>query len=253
MAQAHGDVGRVTALWLNCVMNLITNALRSLQKLGSQPIISITMARLPPMPTELLTLGRRVLRPRDAAGVYHNPAGEFRRLARGGALRRVAHGYYLLPPQEAAGDLGWRPEVEHLALGIAVADHGDRAALMGLSAARYHGAVPRAHATGWVAVAVSRRPLDCGRYGQVVFVRRDLDGLDLVAARTPITDGWVTSVEQTVVDLARRPNDVGGIEAAAQIAAVLLDRADETLVDELARAQRARSALARLRHHLTLR
>lgn len=192
------------------------------------------------------------MRPRDAAGIYRNPAGEFARLARGGALARIAHGYYLIPPHEALGDTRWRPLVEHLALGVAVADHADRAALVGLSAGRHHRAVPRAHATAWVAVEVIRRPLDCGDYGRVVFVRRDLDRLDLVRARTPIADGLVTSIEQTIVDLARRPDYGGGEDTAIAAIGALWARADLGLVDELAAQQRARRALARTRAALTL-
>jgi predicted transcriptional regulator of viral defense system len=168
-------------------------------------------------------------------------------MATRGPLRRVAHGYYLLPPLEHLDEPGWRPPVEHLALGIAVADHEDRAALMGLSAARHHGAVPRAHATAWVAIEAIRRPLDCGRFGRVVFVSRDLDRLDLVRARTPLADGWVTSVEQTVVDLARRPDYAGGPDLAREALSALWGRADEDLVDELASRQRGRAALLRLR------
>ncbi|QBI20754.1 hypothetical protein ER308_15080 [Egibacter rhizosphaerae] len=49
------------------------------------------------LPLDLYRLGRRVVRPRDAEGLYRNPRAEFRRLADAGALRRVAHGYYLIP------------------------------------------------------------------------------------------------------------------------------------------------------------
>jgi predicted transcriptional regulator of viral defense system len=200
------------------------------------------------VPADLAALGRRVLRPRDATALYRNPQAEFRRMAKTGVLRRIAHGYYLLPPLEQMGEPGWRPLVEHLALGVAVADHGDQAALMGLSAARHHGAVPRAHATAWIAIPVVRRPLDCGPYGRVVFVPRDLDRLDLVRAHTPVADGWVTSVEQTIVDLARRPDYGGGADLAHEVIEALWPRAEAGLVDELADQQRGRAALERVRH-----
>ncbi|QBI20755.1 hypothetical protein ER308_15085 [Egibacter rhizosphaerae] len=132
-------------------------------------------------------------------------------------------------------------------MGIAVADHGERAALMGLSAARYHGAVPRAHATAWVAVGVNRRPIDGGVYGRVVFVPRDLERLDLVRARTAIADGYVTGIEQTIVDLARRPAHGGGEDTAREAIARLWPRAETDRLDQLAREQRARAALNRVR------
>ena len=209
--------------------------------------MNVVKAAMRGLPVELYQLGRRVVRPRDAAGLYHNPRAEFRRLAEAGALRHLAHGYYLVPPQEALGDPRWRPPVEELALGIAVADHGEQAALMGLAAARHHGAVPRAHATAWVAVSVNRRPVDAGRYGRMVFVARDLASLDLVRARTEIADGHVTSVEQTIVDLARRPAWAGGADTAGEAIARLWPRADQRLLQELAAAQRGRAAIERVR------
>ncbi len=209
------------------------------------------MSVMPPavraLPVELYQLGRRVVRPRDAAGLYYNPRAEFRRLAEAGALRHLAHGYYLIPPQEALGDPRWRPEVEELALGVAASDHGEGVSLMGLSAARHHGAVPRAHATAWVAVPVNRRPLDAGVFGRIVFVARHLDRLDLVRARTTVVDGHATSVEQTIVDLARHPTWAGGADTAREAIVRLWPRADRVLLDDLAVAQRGQAALDRFR------
>jgi hypothetical protein len=50
------------------------------------------------------------------------------------ALRKVASGDYVVTRQADIGDETWRPTMEALALGIAAADYGDRAALMGLTA-----------------------------------------------------------------------------------------------------------------------
>jgi predicted transcriptional regulator of viral defense system len=221
-----------------------------LLKIASLPIIdkvNVPSLRIPPA---LVGLGRRVVRPRDGAAIYRNPQAEFRRMADRGFLRRIAHGYYLIPELGQLDDPSWRPPVEHLALGVAVADHEDRAALMGLSAARHHGAHPRAHATAWVAIEATRRPLDCGPFGLVVFVPRDLDRLDLVRAHTPLADGWVTSIEQTVVDLARRPDYAGGQDLAQEALSTLWPQADKDLVAELAQHQRGRAALERLRKTL---
>lgn len=167
-----------------------------------------------------------------------------------GALRRIATGYYAVVPQDRIGDASWRPPVEEVALGIAVADYGDRAALMGLSAARYHGAVPRAHAKAWVATGVSRRAIDGGPFGQIVFVTRDVGSLDLVRARTDLATGWVTSIEQTVLDLVRQPAWADGKFPATDAVLRLLPRCDEELLDDLAAAQRGRGPLARAREHL---
>lgn len=198
------------------------------------------------LPPQLLSGAGRVLRPRDATDLYSNPRAEFRRMERTGVLRRIATGYYVAVPQERVGDPLWRPPIEDVAIGVAVADYGDAAALMGLSAARYHGAVPRAYAKAWIATNVSRRPVDGGGFGLFVFVARDVRSLDLVRAHTGVATGWVTSIEQTAVDLLRRPSWADGRRAADDAVARLLPQCQDRL-DELAAAQRGRSALARIR------
>lgn len=168
-------------------------------------------------------------------------------MERTGVLRRIATGYYIAVPQDRIGDPTWRPPIEDIAIGIAVADYGDAAALMGLSAARYHGAVPRAHAKAWIAANVSRRPVDGGVFGVFAFVARDVDSLDLVRAHTEVATGWVTSIEQTAIDLLRRPSWADGRRAAEDAVARLVPRCQGDRLDELAAAQRGRAALARIR------
>lgn len=193
----------------------------------------------------LLARGRRVLRPQDAAVLYSNPRAEFRRMEGTGALRRIATGYYVVVPQDRIGDPSWRPPMEDLALGIAVADYGDDAALMGQSAARHHGAVPRAHAKAWIATTVSRRSIEGGPFGRITFVTRDVSSLDLVRARTSLATGWVTSVEQTALDLMRRPSWADGQSASADAVSRLLPRCDDALLNDLAAEQRGKAALDR--------
>lgn len=206
------------------------------------------------LPTALLQHESRVLRPQDGREVYAHPAAEFRRLADAGVLTHVAHGYYVVVPGEEVGNTDWRPSVEALALAVGVADHGeDAVALMGLSAARLHGGVPRAHATGWLAVEVSRRPLDAGRFGTVRFVTRTVDTLGTVRVRTDLADGWMTSVEQTIVDLARHPRYGGGGDQADAAIRMLWPKADPPLLDEIALAQRGIASLDRATTRLGLR
>jgi hypothetical protein len=164
-----------------------------------------------------------------------------------GALRRIAVGYYVVTPRAYIGDTTWRPPLEDLALGVAAADYGDDAALMGLSAARYHGAVPRAHAMAWIATRVSRRQLDAGPYGRITFVTRKLETLDLVRAQTDFAMGWVTSIEQTALDLMRHTEWAAGPQPAMEAVTRLLPRCDDELLNQLAEAQRGRAALARAR------
>ncbi|SFT53034.1 Transcriptional regulator, AbiEi antitoxin, Type IV TA system [Actinopolyspora lacussalsi subsp. righensis] len=199
------------------------------------------------VPSLLLRGSSRVLRPRDAAGVYVNPRPEFARLARAGALHRLATGYYAVVPDDQL-DRGWIPELEAAALGIAVADVGiDSVALMGLSAARVHGAVPRALGVAVVAATRHRSTLRLAdREATVCFVRRRVAALDVQRHTSELGQGWVTTVEQTVLDLAARP-DLGGLPEQARAAAHdLLDRCDRRLLDELAVGQRRQASLARL-------
>ncbi|MBA2470740.1 MAG: hypothetical protein H0V41_00300 [Pseudonocardiales bacterium] len=201
-------------------------------------------ARVPP---QLLSGRTRVLRPVDAVGVYAHPRPEFARLERSGALRRVAPGYYAVVPDDRVG-LAWLPELEAVALGVGVAAAGvDGAALMGLSAARVHGGIPRAVGVAVVAMA-QHRPVSqlTDRDAVVLFVRRNLVGLDLQRHQTELGEGWVTSIEQTVVDLAARP-DLGAMPQAVMAAvAALVPRADPQLLEELVAGHRRGPSVRRL-------
>ncbi|GAA5018581.1 type IV toxin-antitoxin system AbiEi family antitoxin domain-containing protein [Actinopolymorpha pittospori] len=190
----------------------------------------------------------RVLRPADAASVYAHPRPEFARLERQGALHRVAPGYYAVLPDHLVGQ-PWLPELEAVALGIAVAGGTvDDAALTGISAARLHGAIPRALGVAVVATHHHRRRiLDLvDRNAQIVFVRRDLARTDLQRATTELGAGWVTSIEQTILDLAAHP-ELGGMSSEATAAALaLLPRADQSMLGDLAARQRKTATLHRL-------
>lgn len=199
------------------------------------------------VPAQLLRRGTRVLRPVDAAGVYAHPRPEFARLERSGALRRVAPGYYAVVPDDRVG-LAWLPELEAVALGVGVTVAGvDGVALMGLSAARVHGGLPRAIGIAVVAMARHRPVLRLtDRDAVVLFVRRDLAGLDLQRHQSELGEGWVTSLEQTVVDLAARPT-LGDMprEAMAALAA-LAPRADPELLEDLVAGHHRRLSVRRL-------
>jgi len=100
------------------------------------------------VPEELARADPLVVRPVDLRARYANPAKELRRLARGGALLRLSHGYYSVVPEEYRGT-AWRPSAEAAGLAIGRADYGtDHVAVMGVSSARLLGAVPRALAAG---------------------------------------------------------------------------------------------------------
>lgn len=188
----------------------------------------------------------RVLRPRDAAATYAHARPEFARLTRAGALHRLAAGYYAVVPDDQL-DRAWLPELEAAALGIATADQGiDAACLMGLSAARVHRVIPRALAVAVVGAVRHRRHLQLeDRDATILFVRRDVPTLDTQRYTSELGDGWVTTIEQTVLDLASRPTLGDLPDVAEQALRVLLDRADRDLLWELASSQRKRATLRR--------
>lgn len=184
-----------------------------------------------------------VIRPVDAGQVYAHPRAQVARLADRGLLHPLARGYYAVVPQEAVGT-GWMPTIEAAGAGIGAADYGpDDAVLMGLSAARVHGAVPRALAVAVVAVPKQRGALTLAdRQAQVIFVCRATRRLDAVRVRLDLGGVLVTAVEQTVLDLAHRP-ELGGVptEAAAAVRA-LVPRCDVGVLADLAAGQRLRAA-----------
>lgn len=200
------------------------------------------------VPRELASLPMRTLRPQQAAAVYAQPRAEMRRLERRGALHRLAHGYYVVVPQEHAGT-EWMPALEAAAAGIATADFGPgNAILMGISAARMHGAIPRAIATAVVAVPAQRNTITLAdRTAKVRFVKRDTARLDAERMNTELGPTLVTTPEQTVLDLARRPSLGNAEDEVRDAVRILLARADPALLEELAKAQRAQATLRRAR------
>ncbi|SFR27152.1 hypothetical protein SAMN04488564_110350 [Lentzea waywayandensis] len=200
------------------------------------------------IPTTLARRENKVLRPRDAGDVYAHPRSEFERLLEQAVLSRISTGYYALAPMERLGDPRWRPDLAAVALGVAQADYGrDAVALMSITAARRHGALPRAIGTAVVA-APKQRPVLRTNVGDVVFVKRDVRRLDLERVETDLTAGWMTTPEQTALDVAARPG-LGGIDEAEaeSILRALARKIDWTVTEKLARDQHRPAALARVK------
>lgn len=199
------------------------------------------------LPSALAGGDRLILRPKDAEHIYSHPAGEFARLADRGLLLPVARGYYAVVP-EGHRRAQWRPTIEEVALGIALADYGrESAALMGISAARFLGAVPRSLALAVVAVD-RQRPVRATSVGDVVFVKRSIDRLDASLGRVGGSRGFVTTTTQTALDLADRPEEWGiSASLASEALATLIGGLDWDMARELARRQRKAPAWERLR------
>ena len=200
------------------------------------------------LPRALTVAPLRVVRPQDLSEVYTQPSVQLARLVRQGRVHRIAHGFYVVPPDDAP--LSWEPTLEAVAAGVATAIFAQRVpVLMHLSAARLHGALPRAIGNAFVAVPRQHAPVPLldDRSSTVIFVARDVDALDSVLQPTDLGPTLVTGIEQTIVDLARRPA-LGGLATEARAAAMdLWPRADQAVLDDLAGRQRAVSPVARLR------
>ena len=126
-------------------------------------------------------------------------------------LLKVSYGYYAHVPEAERGG-SWRPSIEAIALGIGQADYGkNEVALMHLSAARIHAAIPRAIAVAVLAVPKQRPRLET-EFGRIFFVKMRVENLKRVRTETELGAGWVTSIEQTVLDITKRPSLVEGME-----------------------------------------
>jgi predicted transcriptional regulator of viral defense system len=200
------------------------------------------------VPRELAALPLRTLRPMQASAVYAQPRVEVRRLERRGALHRLAHGYYVVVPQEHVGT-EWMPMLEAAAAGIATCVFGPSdAVLMGISAARMHGANPRAVSTAVVAVPRQHNPVTLAdRPATVRFVRRDTGRLNAERITTELGPTLVTTPEQTILDLARRPGLGAAADQAPDAVRILFTRSDQAVLERLARAQRTKTSLGRAR------
>ena len=195
------------------------------------------------LPHDLLRMPMQTITPAMAATAYAHPRPQLARLVQLGLLHRLAVGYYVVVPNEFVGVDRWRPAIEAAAGGIAAADFGPRRSiLMGISAARLHGVVPRAVGVAYVAAPRRRSTVQLtDRPGTVRFIPRRIDVLDAETMHTELGLLMVTTPEQTVLDLAHKPDDPESGNAVR----VLLDRCDPATLRELAAAQRLSSALSR--------
>jgi hypothetical protein len=198
------------------------------------------------VPTGLAARPLRTFRTGQASDTYAHPGPEIARLHEHGLLHRLADGYYAVVPQDMVGRM-WIPDLETAAAGIATAIHNlDDIVVMGVSAARLHGAIPRALATAIVAVPRQHRPITLtDRPAVVRFVQRDTSRLDADRIHTELGPTLVTTPEQTVLDLAHRPT-LGDTEADIPGAvAVLYARSDPQRLQHLATEQRRLASLRR--------
>lgn len=202
--------------------------------------------RSTPLPTRLAQAPMKTIRPIDAARHYAHPRTQLARLTERGLLHRLADGYYVVVPQDMVGR-SWMPGLETAAAGIASAIYGsDKIVVMGVSAARLYGAIPRALATAAVATPQQHRPIVLSdRAGVIRFVKRTTQRLDAERYDTELGPTLVTTPEQTILDLAHRPK-LGDAEIDIPSAvAVLYRRSDKDHLQALATEQKRTASLER--------
>ncbi|MCP2327528.1 putative transcriptional regulator of viral defense system [Hamadaea flava] len=204
------------------------------------------VARQAGLPPELTRAPMRTVRPRDVT-VYAHARPQLARLAESGLLHRLAPGFYAIVPQDRVGD-NWLPSLEGAAAGIAAAEFGvGRYALMGMTAARLHHAIPRAVAVANVAAPRRREPLRLtDRPATIRFYVRDVESMRVERLQTDMGACLVTTPEQTVLDLVHLAVGEGSGQEAEAAIRMLLPRCDRQMLGEIAAGQRLKRALDRV-------
>jgi len=199
------------------------------------------------IPAELAQAPLRTVRARDVT-VYAHARPQLARLEQAGLLHRLANGYYSVVPQDRVGSR-WMPTLEAAAAGVAAADFGARGfALMGISAARMHHVMPRAVGVAVVAAPRRRGAVELAdRDATVRFLVRDLGVMLLEVMETDLGRCLVTTPEQTLLDLAHRPDEDGLTEDVGDAMRALAAGCDARVLAKVAATQRLGRALGRLR------
>ena len=183
----------------------------------------------------------------SAAKVYSQPAAELARLTKAGVLFKVARGYYAAVPINKR-NTNWRPSLETLSAGVCNAVHGPgNGALWGLSAARIHGALPRAIAIGYVSGPTQHRPIEWqSGSGTVEFRKRNMHRLDLQFLDTELGPVLVTSIDQTILDLSAQ-SFINAQDLRAEAVKMLMGMTSIDRLMALAIRVRGQAAFARVR------
>lgn len=198
------------------------------------------------VPASLAARPLRTFRTGQADDTYAYPGPEIARLHEHGLLHRLADGYYVVIPQDMLGRR-WIPDLEAAAAGIATTIYGqDNIVIMGLSAARLHGAIPRALATAIVAVPRQHRPIRLtDRPADVRFVKRNTAQLDAERVNTELGPTLAATPEQTILDLAHRPALGDSATDVPAAVTALYARSDPDRLHKLATQQRRLASLRR--------
>ena len=174
----------------------------------------------------------RTVRTEHIGALLPNPSRTLMRLARIGAVTKLAHGFYTVPPGGADGR-EWRPPLEVGALAMATARFGPRRAiLIGDGAARHWHAIPRAIGSTTIAVeARAVKPVELATGGTARFVFRRLDAVDAVLGQTVLGDALIATLAQTLFDLVTGDGHAQHADAIADLSHRVTRREFEALLD----------------------
>lgn len=199
------------------------------------------------VPAEALLSHTLMLTGRSALGVYAQPAAELARLTRNGAAIKLARGFYAAVPVGKSAE-SWLPSLESTAAGIANAIYGvGTGAIWGLSAARVHGALPRALSVGYAMGPTQHGVVDLiARSGHVEFRCRDTRRLELEYFDTDLGPGLMTSIAQTILDLSSSDFKESG-DPRSEAVRNLVAMVEPSELDDLAQRVRGKAALGRVR------
>lgn len=200
----------------------------------------------PRVPLELTRAPLRTVRPLDLRSVYAEPSPQLARLVERGAVLRIAPGYYTVIPDDAGSE--WTPTIEAAGLAVATAIFGQGVpVMMGVSAARSYGAVPRAVHAAAIATPRQHHPVKLMDGATVRFVKRDVGRLEARQVDVPdLGRGLVTTEEQTVLDLARSIDPALGEGGTIEAVRALMPSCQRKVLENIAVEQRFRATLRRV-------
>jgi predicted transcriptional regulator of viral defense system len=206
--------------------------------------------RLAKLPDELLAGGRHWATPRELAARAGVPVSHVHVAARRWVAAHLAfspvRGLYVFVPPEFRS---WGTLPADWFVDAAMKHLGRRYYVALLTAASRHGSSH--HAAQTFQVMVDRRVASraLGRVRLQFLWSSRAGKVPTVPVRTPTGTMLVSTPEATVLDLADRPSDAGGIDAVATAVSELAERLDDERLVGAARLF-PRSAVARLGHIL---
>lgn len=167
-------------------------------------------------------------------------ANVLERMVAAGLVDRVRHGRYAL---RSLGVLGTPAPAEDIAMAVGAA-FGDKPHRLGYRSALYeHDLIVHPSSTIQVALTHRVRTVSLSGYPLKTILEKTHQ---IAVGATSLGQAQVSDLERSLLDVANRPNLVGGIEVLAQALAASVGRANPDLLNQYARQLNWSAALRRL-------